>query len=291
MELTIGLWALMSLMIAMGLKAGWDYSFGAILKGLANAAHVGVWKVRIDLGGPLRKLDDVVQHALGRYILANEEVLGTWWHANKLAIDYLGSSLVDFGTAMHNGMHNLVYGVIPHAAGAAVKPWRGKVGEVQTQVTHVTRYVTTKVVKVMNANVHAADVEFGKAWRGIDHLRDVAIPRLWRGVHGVEAEVGQLQGQVGRVIPHRLTRLEKFLGAGVIGGAAVVALTRVFPYWQCSNVKRLNRLVCRSPVGALDDLLGLAFLALGPISVAEFARQLQGVTDEAADGIRYFAHE
>jgi len=289
--LVLGLWILCLIIVLIGLRAGWDHTIGALLRGLGNAANVGGWKIKVGAGGAFFKLDDVVQDSIGKAILANEQALGLWWHGMKAVVEYTADSIVDFGAAVHDTIDGLVHGTIPQTVAGTVAPVRDRVDR-------------------GNAAARARDrAEAQARSRGIDAVgRDLTAEKLARerGIDNVgarakgytDAAVGRVQGAIAaerayshRVLGGRLSRLEKLLGVGVIGGIALATLTRVFPYWQCSNVRRFLRSVCRMPTNLLDDLFGLAVLLIGPVSIVEFAELLQSGADEIADGIHYFVHE
>ena len=282
-DLTIGLWLVAAVMLGIAAERLWNYTFGALLHSIANAGKVSVWKIKINLGGPADAINSAMTRALGKWLLANEQALGKWWHAQVKVVEYLADTIYELNKASYDTFHSLVFGTIPRVAGEAVAPVKTIAGQAKTQVKVVERTVTLRVYRVARAQAHALEQDFGRAWRGIDAIRTKELPRIWRHVHGVEADVAGLERQVGRVIPHRLTRLEKWLGAGVIGGAAVAALTRVFPYWQCSNVKRFNRNVCRSPLGSLDWLFALGAATIFALNLEEVAHEGQDV----ANGFAY----
>lgn len=286
----LGFGAFAFYLVMFGLKNGYHHSLGALLLYLAEKLR-GVRWVGGTIANAIESIDHQVEQALASGLAGAETAVGKWWYYTKEVADYLMESLAYFGASTLDGFANLVHATIPHIAVNVARPAIEGFGRV-TKVIRTTdtqlRSLVTRYVKAIEAQIAR---DFGNAWRGIDYLKKAAIPELWRVTHGLEADVGHLEQQVGRVIPARLTRLEKWLGAGVIGGAAIAAITRVFPYWQCSSVKRLNRLVCRSPLGALDDLLGLGFLVLGPLSIVQFAHELQAVTEPVADGVHYFVHE
>jgi len=67
---------------------------------------------------------------------------------------------------------------------------------------------------------------------------------------------------------------------GAVGGIALATLTRVFPWWRCSNVRAFNRQLCRSPLGSLDWLFALAGLAVVALDPEEIAHLGQDLADE-----------
>lgn len=285
--LTIGLWALVALIVAMGLKAGWDHTLGAILRGLANAADIGVWKIKIRGGTAFRKLDDVVQGALGDYILLNEKVLGLWWHALKWTVTELADSLAYFGVDIQSALYNLVFGTIPQTVVGHTKPLTDRVARGNTAAQARDRAEARARARGFDATRRDLLAERLARERGIDNV-------VARGRAYTDARVRRVQGQLAaerayshRVLNKRLSWLEKALGVGAIGGIAIAALTRVFPYWQCTNVRRFNRLLCRTPIGALDDIFGLALLTVASLNLDDFIAEMQaaaGFTASAIDG-------
>lgn len=284
----MGLGLLAMLLFLIGCREGWDATFGLILNGLASAADVGIWKIKLPGGAGFRKLDSFVQKKIGEAILATEQSLGLWWHANTQVVEYLADSWLDFTWTMHDFGSSLVHGTIPATVDARTKP--GIAHARREAHSAAARAGSEARARARGDKAIAADLDttFGRARAGIDSVGE-------KSKAYTDARVGRVQGQIAaerayshRVLNKRLTWLEKALGVGALGGIAIAALTRVFPYWQCSSFRRFSRLICRAPLGALDDLFGLALLAVGPISIVEFARMLQGVTEEVDDAVRFF---
>jgi hypothetical protein len=278
-SLTIGLWALAGLLVGIGLKAGWDHSIGALLRGLANAADVGIWKIKIRGGAGFRKLDDVVQDALGRFVLLNEQALGLWWHANKQLVSYLGDSIVDFGAGTHAAIENLVDGVIPGHVGAATKPLTERIGRANSAAAARDRAEAQARSRGIDATGRDLTAEKLARERGIDNVGARAHGYTDAAVGRVSRSLAAERAYSHRILNRRLTWLEKALGVGALGGIAVAALTRVFPYWQCSNVRRFMRGLCRSPFGSLDWLFGLAALAVVALDPEALERVAEDVSD------------
>lgn len=289
--IAIGVGVIAFYLVMLGLKGGYDYSLGAVLRQLARVLDFKVWRFHVDLGKGIEIVDHHIESTLASGLGAAETAVGKWWYAQKSVAMLVYDSVAWLATSTLEGFENLVGGTIPHIAISVSRPAIQKVGGLTRALRAEVARLENQLVRKANALARQLEQDFGRAWRGIDHIQHVSLRNVWKGIHGVEADVRGLEHSVGRVIPHRLTRLEKWLGAGVIGGAAIAALTRVFPYWQCSNVKRFNRMVCRSPFNALEDLFGLALLAVGPLSIVEFAHELQAIMEPVEDGITYFVHE
>lgn len=286
----VGLGVLAFYVVMFGLKNGYYHSLGALLHYLADELrHVRF--VGGFLAGKLDAINHKVEQALASGLAGAETVVGKWWYFQKEIAQAAWDATTWLATSTLDGFTNLTESTIPHVTKIAVAPVVANVGDLKRTLRAEVARLENQLVRKANALARQLESDFGRAWRGIDHIQRVELRRLWRGVHSVEADVAGLEHAVGRVIPHRLSRLEKLLGAGAIGGAAIYAMTRVFPYWQCSNVKRFMRNVCRADAGLFDDLFGLALLFLGPLSIVDFARQLQGITGDVAAGVDYFVHE
>lgn len=284
-SLTIGLWLLVALLVAMGLKAGWDHTLGAILRGLGNAADVGVWKVKIKAGAGFRKLDDVVQAALGDYILLNEKALGLWWHTLKAIVGYVGDTLGDFALDHMDTIYNLVHGFIPVTIRTHTAPLTESVHKGNTAARARDRAEARARARGIDATQRDIAAERLARERGIDYVGGKARVYTDAKVGRVERSIAAERRYSHSILNRRLTWLEKALGVGAIGGIAIASLTRVFPYWQCSNVRRFLRGVCRADAGMLDNLLGALFLLALPLSIEEFAETLQGIIEPVAEAV------
>lgn len=290
-EFVVGLWLLVAVLVAMGLKAGWAHSIGLVLQGLASRLKISKLGVRIDLGKPLVALDDFVQDSLGRYILANEQAIGLWWHANTQIVNYLGDTLADFAAHSYIFGHNVVHGTIPATVAAHVKPVRDATAHANRATDLRTRAETRARVQADRAAAHELDTTFGRARAGIDAVLPRAKAYTDARVNRVAGSIAAERAYSHRILNRRLTWVEKALGVGALGGIAIASLTRVFPYWQCTGFRRFSRLLCRAPLGALEDFLGLALLLVGPVSIVQLTRELQGVMEPVVDGVHYFVHE
>jgi hypothetical protein len=280
-DLTIGLWALVSLLVLMGLKASWDYTLGALLNTLANVLDVHVWRINLNVSGPLLALNHAMERRLGQAILRNEQALGLWWHANTQVVSYTGDALLDFSSAMHDFGVGLVHGTIPAVVADTVKPVAENVGHADRAARARSRTEAKARAAGIEAGVRDIGAERLARERGIDNIR--ARDRAY-----TDAQVGHAEGQIAkerayshRILGRRLSLLEKLLGVGALGGIAVAALTRVFPYWQCSNVRRVMRGICRSPLGALDWLFVLELEAFVVSDLCDFIAALSKAAETA----------
>lgn len=265
----VGLGAVLLWCMAFGTKKTWDYTLGAVLKALADHLNIDAWRIHIHLGGVFQALNDTVEAKLDAALLATETIVGKWWYAQKRLVEITYDSIAWLAHSTVAGFDSLVHGTIPKTVHSVTHTVTTRVGNVsaalRAQVASLERELTRK------AHGLEAQIErdFGIAHRGIDYVRGHALPRLEELVHSVEGELDAIRGYTHRVLSRRLSRLEKFLAAGVIGGVAVAAMTRVFPYWQCSNVKRGLRGMCRMDRALLDLLLGAGLEAAVLLNICE----------------------
>lgn len=279
LDLTAGLAALVGLVLALALRTFWLQTIGRLLDALASVLNIHVGPVHFGLGKYVDALNTTVERELGGFVHAMERPFALWLHANVQAWKWTVDGLGWFAAGVHQAFDNVVHGTLPRVIHDTTHTVTVKVGSVsvalRAQVAALERELNAKAKGLERT----LELEFGKAWRGIDHIRGQAIPRLWHSVAGLEADVAGLEHSVGRVIPHRLTRLEKLLGAGVLGGIAIAALARVFPYFQCSNVKRAMRGICRADRALLDLLLGVGVEAAITLNICQAVKVMTAAAD------------
>ena len=280
----IGIGTLAFFIVMLGLKIGWHYSLGALLRKMADIFTVKVPFTGIGipgasaLGDAFRAADDYVEGKLASGLLASETVVGKWWYYQKELVYYTYDSLAWSWNQTVGAFDSLVHGTIPQAVTVVTRPIANDLGKLRKALAAEAASLETQIV----ARAHALEAElthdFGIAKRGIDYVRGTAVPQVWHWIRGAEAEIEALKRWETKVGNRRLTRLERLLGVGVISGIAIAALTRVFPYWQCRNVRKLLRGVCRSPGGWLDLLFGLGVEAFVVADLCDFIRALSAAT-------------
>lgn len=268
----IGVGVLALWLVAFGLKKTWDYTLGAILKALADHLNIDAWKIHIHLGSVFTALNDTVEAKLASALLATETIVGKWWHVQAQIAKLTYDSLAYLAHSTVSAFDSLVHGTIPKVAEGVVAPVRGDLRSLRRALTAQARALEVQLAHRATALEAQIERDFGIAHRGIDYVRGTAIPRVLRDVRALEGEVASLRGFEHRVLGRRLTRLERLLGFGVLSGIAVAALTRVFPYWQCRNVKRGMRGLCRMDRALLDLLLGAGLEAAVLVNICQSVR-------------------
>lgn len=277
--------------VIWGMRSLYMQTFGALMQELAKLLR----KIPFGVGGSIAKgvdaLNDRVQAAMATAQAWANKGAALAWHQFTLIVSYTAETISDLAHATESALGGLVDSVIPNAVGTGTKPLRGLITGLRANLRAYTRELEQRLTRKVRSLEAELDRDFGLARHGIDAVRGSLSARIAHAVNVLQGDIAALRRYAHRTLNRRIGRLEKALGASVLGGVAIAALTRVFPYWQCTNVRSFNRFLCRSPFGALEDLLGLALLAFGPFSLHQFATELQGVIGEVSDGIDYFVNE
>ena len=79
-ELLVDLFVLLGWVVCLGLLWAWRHTIGAALRAAGSALDFKVLGVKIPLGLPLEKLDDVVTSNLGAYANATHRAVGYFWN-------------------------------------------------------------------------------------------------------------------------------------------------------------------------------------------------------------------
>lgn len=269
------------LLVLYGLLYGYDYTLGALLSMLADVLDFKVWRVRINLAGQVEALNDTIRDAIGKGIDTVEKEVGRTFEALEWVIREAGDAIVAFGEDMHDAIAGIVYGEIPRAVGAATQPIAVGLGDFRRSIRRLVDQELARFARGIDGLTRDLTAEALARQRGIDWLGDrlgsVVMPRI----RGLEQKVADVYGYTRGILRARVGRLEKLLAAGALGAVAIAAMTRVFPYWQCTNVRRANRMLCRLPVGLLDDIAGLGFAALVLTDVCKIGAAVRQVANLA----------
>ncbi len=282
LSLTAALWYLVfALAVVIGLQYTYDYTFGAFLRRLARMVE-DIWVVGGTLADAFDAADHWVLQQLGRARNGLELAVGQTWSALAYIVRETGDAILAFGEDVYAAIAGLVDAEIPQ------------------QVESKTRPLTDRLSRTNRAQDARIRAEALARSRGIDELtRDLTREQLARerGIDRIATRLGELVmpriraldqavadvwGYTRRNLNIRLRYLEQLLAAGAVGAVALAAVTRVFPYWQCSNVRSFNRALCRSPFGSLGawtTLLNLGGLfALEVIAARELCAFVNGLS-------------
>jgi hypothetical protein len=270
-----------------GLKYGYDYSLGALLRMLADRTRDIRW-IGGKIASTFESIDHFVQARLADGIDSVELAVANLWDGLAWVVRETGDALVAFGADVHSAIAGLVDGEIPAQVRAGTAPVDRRLDQVNRRTSAQARaeaLARTRGIDAVNRDLTA---EARARERGIDAVSDRITSVVMPRIRALGQTVSDVVGYTRRNLNIRLRTLEKALAAGAIGAIAIAAVTRVFPYWQCTNVRRANRMLCRLPVGLLDDLLGagLAVLVLSDVCrVASLMRQAAELALPAMRGL------
>lgn len=282
-----GLTALACFLVLYGLLKGYEYTLGALLTSLASKTR-GIRWIGGRIADALEGIDNFILDQIGKGILASEKAAAKFFHGIAWIWEASIDATVELAKSTADAIEGLVEGVIPNTVTVRTR-------EVVKTVSKETAWVRARM-----------RAEERQRATGIDRLgRDLAAEKLARerGIDALDAKVAarldgiqdRVAGELARTrdwVSGRIQGLDARVGTvtGLVaaGGVAAIALRtldRSFPWWKCSNVRGFNRMLCRSPRGSIEDLLGLSLLAVGSLSIVDFARELQNGVGFASDAV------
>lgn len=266
--------------IALALLVIWRHTFGALFVWVANEldrAAVHAFGGTIHFLGPvssaLRQGNHAIEVALSETATGAEHAtLYLFNHAVHLLV-LTGHTIWQLGYRMGEALQGMVHDTIPRIVSVsthALAVQIHRLGRVESAFELRVAHRITRQVAVLDAELSH---DFGRARHGIDVLR--------RDLTRAEHEVGHLTG--------RLSRVEKLLGVAAFAGLLVRALERLGLKWlRCGNVTKAGRRVCGMDPSLLDSLLLDTLVVAGALSLVEFAKEVQGIEQEVATGVRWF---
>lgn len=292
-EIALELPALLSFAAAfvlIGLRYGYSYSLGALLRTLALALNVSVLSTHPFgfLAGALLRLDNEINHALGAGIIALQQDAAQWFAWGAQAQQAIGDAIQDVAESTYHALQRHAKVLVPLSITALIAPLWDAVRRLQaradahvktlpatiTRVVKVTKSypVTVQRVTGLPQLVKAAVASALAATAGA-----IALPRF----RGIEADIAALKA--------RLARSSGVLSAASAVGVVAYALSKLgLSEQRCSNNKRHAKSVCGMNTSLLESLLTDTLLIASTLSLVEFARELVPITEAAVVPIRRF---
>lgn len=285
--LGISLLALLAALLLLGFLKAYEATLGAMLQALAEKIR-GVRWVGGKIAGALDSIDDTVKDSIATAALSFEKDAARLFHGAAVLWQSTVDSLRDLADATATAISGLVSGEIPQQITERTRTIHTEIARAKTYVVNRDRVIAQQASHGIDRLQRELGAEALARQRGIDALETNLENRLDGAIDAARAatrgarqwaaqRTGALQAEIGTVLG--------IVGAGALTAAAVRALDTRFPWYKCSNVKRFNKRLCGSPIGALDDLLDLALLTVGSLSIVEFAELLQGEVEYVADAV------
>lgn len=285
--ISASLFTLACFLVLYGLLKGYQWTLGALLTELADKVR-GVRWVGGKVADALEGIDEAVVDSIGAGVLASQEAMGKFWAGIAWIWEQTINAILELGRSTADALDGVQSAEIPNA------------------ITTRTREIVREVYRGdLTARARARAID-ARATAGIDRLtRDLAAEKLRseRGIDALDAKLGRAiegardyaasqaagarawAGTRLRGLDARIATVTGLIAAGALTAAGIRALDRNFPWWKCTNVRRFNRQLCRAPLGALDDLFGLALAIVGSLSILELARELQGLMPIATGAV------
>jgi len=266
----------LALATLIGIQMTYDYTLGAFLRGLADATRNIRW-----IGGKIAStfegLDSFIQARIADGIDSLETAAAQVWSALAMVVRETGDAMASLASDTYAAIAGLVHGEIPQQVDAKTRPLTDRLSKTRTNADARIRAEALARSRGIDAVNRDLTHEALARERGIDRidarLGQLVIPRI----RALEVALSDVVGFTRRNLAIRMRTLERLLAAGALGAIAIAAVTRVFPYWQCTNVRGFNKALCRMPVGLLNELLGgaLALLVLSDVCrIGQLTRQV-----------------
>jgi hypothetical protein len=259
-EGAISVFLVVAFLIALGLLWVFRATLKPLLIWLADQADrirlprlAGGGHLLGPLSAALRSLADQIETGLTTLLNGTQGGITFFWNLIANQAVQLAEWTADFAETVEKALAHTTTVVVP-------KVIRTTITRVE-RVIEPTRVIVHKIEHVGTAATRAADVALGRRILSVRELADQALARL--------------------------KRLERNRVAALTAGVLFAALARAGLGWvRCRNVKRLAKRACGMDATLLESLISDSLLFFGTFSLIEFAEELQGLTDDAADAIR-----
>lgn len=288
--------AMLAVLFLTMVAFAWRATFGALLVSLASlfrAINIHVpWVGSLGLGSvgdAIERVNHSVLHGIGVAIKASEAALAKVWQVTAYTLEEIGATVGDLAEQVEKALHALVAATIPRlihdARHAVTAPLETAIGRIR----HAEQAAEARLGRAINAAKLSAAAALATALVRLHALEThaAALPGL------VGREVGDLRGWTAKQLRRALRRVERLEGLlTAVGLTALVAtvLGRLGLGWtRCSKVGRVGKAVCALDEGLLEDALTGALAIFGTISLIELAYEMQDITLEVTDAVRWFA--
>ncbi len=258
----------------------YDHTFGAFIRKLADMVE-DIWIVGGPLGDALDASDRFVMRQMAAALNGLETAVAATWGSLAWLVRETADALVDFASDVYYAIEGLVEGVIPTQVEQRTRPLAQGLAartRIEDRRAREEALARTRGIDAVNRDL---TVEARARERGIDRIESLLTTLVIPRIRGLEQGLADVIGFTRRNLAIRTRRLEQLLAAGAIGAVAIAALTRVFPYWQCTNVRRLMRGTCRANPAWLGLLFGAGIEALVVTQLCDFINALSVAAKQA----------
>lgn len=259
-------------------------TFGAFIRRLADMVE-DIWVVGGKLSDALNAMDHFVQSRMGDAIAGLEYSSSQTWGAMTWVVKEAGDALTSFGADVHAAIDGLIHGEVPAQIDARTRPITDRQSKSNAAIDSRVRAEAQARARGIDAVQRDVTTEARARERGIDAIDTRLSTQVLPRIRSLETGLRDVVGYTRRTLSRRLSRVEQLVLGGAITAGALAVLTRYFPYFQCTNVRGFNRALCRAPIGAIDDLFGLAFALVAVMNLDVFIRELQAITAFTSEAV------
>lgn len=280
----VDLGVLLALAFLIALSYAYNYSLGAAIVALSNA--LGSIRLPGFLGGgrvlgfaadALTAIDHTIRHQIGRGIDAMQATWNECVSYTATAVHWIGKEIASISHDTAQAVEHLHVQQITNVYKKVNPALARRVGVLAAAVAALERHVTHLIAR--EAHVAVAKVKV------VEHTvtlpAPIAIPKTLPKVGTIEREAEAALA--------RIRDFAKRFGPAALLGTLAFALGKLGITWaRCSNVNKLGKRACGMNPDLLESLLADTLLIAGTVSLVEFARGMQGVTEEVTPLIRAF---
>lgn len=124
--------------------------------------------------------------------------------------------------------------------------------------------------------------------QAIEHTLDAIQTQ---GLPAIRQRITELERGVATILTDPTTWVLTALGLAIVPALSATGMRAALGNLTCRNTQTVAREICGADASLIDDLLGVLLLLVGPISIVELTRAIQGEMGFATDSIRAFVIE
>lgn len=293
-EPLVALGVLLAFLAFICAEYGYSYTIGAVIRGVITALDkVGVNTPvgRLSLASaaaPLAAVDNAIRHGLGLGVQSTQWAWHRLWHWTAYAVQHPGQVLGDVAEQTLAAFQTLRRHTIPTLLTVALGPIAGLAYSARDRIAGIAKDVATLAAHPLRL-LHQLAARLEALTSRVDRVVTHTITQVvTKAVAVPGAAVGRLELEVGAL--RKWVRDHAGTVVGVTAGTvAAVALGRLGLGWtKCAKVTRLGKRLCGMDENLLEDVLAGTLAITGTVSLVELARDMQAITPEVTDAVRWF---
>ncbi len=268
--------ALIAFVVAWGLAHGWGYTFGYLIRQVANwtiSASVKGFGFSVTPFHALIHVDTYIVRQLSQFQAMSEHAM-----------------VYTFGVAMQLSQWTAIT-----VAKLAEDTYHGITNRVHTVTHTITERITHTVVKPITRTITATAGITRATFNTLAHRVTALEARVRSIAHAATGAValpfpriGQLEREA-RSTSKWLSRHRWLAAYTTLAALGAAALSRLgLGFLRCTNFRKAGKRTCGMDGSLLDALIADTLLVVGTLSLVEFAKEMETVTGEVAPLLQRF---